>query len=168
MADSERRFVLGVDLDGVCADFIGGLRPIAADWLGVKVEDLTESPSYGFGEWHLPVVGGAEGDEAYKHLHRYAVTQRDLFLKLPIIAGAAVSLRKLSHVHRVRIRIITHRLFIQHFHETAIQQTVHWLDEHDIPYYDLCFMGDKGAVDADRISKTRPKISWLCATTASV
>ena len=34
--DDELRFVLGVDLDGVCADFIGGLRPIAAEWLDVK------------------------------------------------------------------------------------------------------------------------------------
>jgi len=31
----KKQFVLGVDLDGVVADFIGGLRPIAAEWLGV-------------------------------------------------------------------------------------------------------------------------------------
>ena len=33
-------FVLGVDLDGTCADFYGGLRPIAAEWLGVDPEML--------------------------------------------------------------------------------------------------------------------------------
>ena len=30
-----RQFVLGVDLDGVVADFAQGLKPIAAEWLGV-------------------------------------------------------------------------------------------------------------------------------------
>ena len=33
---TDRSFVFGVDLDGVVADFYGGLRPIAAEWLGVK------------------------------------------------------------------------------------------------------------------------------------
>ena len=37
---SERSFVFGVDLDGVVADFYGGLRPIAAEWLGVALESL--------------------------------------------------------------------------------------------------------------------------------
>ena len=36
----KRRFVFGVDLDGVCADFYHGLRPIAAEWLGVDVATL--------------------------------------------------------------------------------------------------------------------------------
>jgi hypothetical protein len=30
-----RRFVLGVDLDGVVGDFYGYMRNIAAEWLGV-------------------------------------------------------------------------------------------------------------------------------------
>ena len=34
---TERSFVFGVDLDGVVADFYGGLRPIAAEWLGVDL-----------------------------------------------------------------------------------------------------------------------------------
>jgi 5'(3')-deoxyribonucleotidase len=154
---AESRFVLGVDLDGVCANFIDGLRPIAAEWLGVDVSTLTPDPSYGFKEWDLCRVGGTNLVEAYGHLHRYAVTQRDLFLHLPIIPGADVTLRKLAHVHHVRVRIITHRLWIKHFHETAIQQTVKWLDSHDIPYYDLCFMSDKGAVGADLYLEDSPQ-----------
>jgi hypothetical protein len=49
----------------------------------------------------------------------------------------------------VRIRIITHRLFIEQSHQLAVAQTVHWLDHHAVPYRDLCFMRDKGAVGAD-------------------
>jgi 5'(3')-deoxyribonucleotidase len=65
------------------------------------------------------------------------------------IPGAAPALRRLSARGDVRIRIITHRLFIPHFHQEAIQQTVEWLDFHGFPYRDLCFMRDKGAVGAD-------------------
>ncbi len=35
------QFVLGVDLDGVCAAFYEGLRPLAAEWLDVGLDDLT-------------------------------------------------------------------------------------------------------------------------------
>jgi 5' nucleotidase, deoxy (Pyrimidine), cytosolic type C protein (NT5C) len=103
-----RRFVVGVDLDGVVADFYRGLRPIAAEWLGVDESQLTTDVSYGLPEWKLDSMGG------YQPLHRFAVTQRQLFQKLEPIDGAAASLRRLSE-RQVRIRIITHRLFINCF-----------------------------------------------------
>jgi 5'(3')-deoxyribonucleotidase len=48
-----------------------------------------------------------------------------------------------------RIRIITHRLFINFFHEASVRQTIRWLDKHGVPYRDLCFMGEKDQVGAD-------------------
>jgi hypothetical protein len=39
---SVAQFVLGVDLDGVVADFYGGLRVMAAEFLGVPIETLPE------------------------------------------------------------------------------------------------------------------------------
>ena len=144
-----KQFVLGVDLDGVVADFIGGLRPIAAEWLGVEVESLTNEISYEFPEWNLKSFGG------YDALHRFAVKERDLFKNLPPIEGAPAVLRRLS-TQNIRIRIITHRLFIKWFHEEAIQQTVKWLENHGIPYWDLCFMRDKSAVGADLYIEDNP------------
>jgi 5'(3')-deoxyribonucleotidase len=141
MGADGRNFVLGVDLDGVVADFYGGIRPIAAEWLGVPLASLTESPSYGLEEWKLAAVG------TYDDLHRFAVTQRNLFRELRPMAGAAPALRRLSQ-RRIRIRIITHRLYIKYFHQEAVQQTVAWLDHHGVPYWDLCFMKDKAAVGA--------------------
>lgn len=138
----EKRFTLGVDLDGVCADFYGKMREIAAEWLGVPLESLTSDISYGLPEWNLEKLGG------YEDLHRFAVTQRNLFKVLEPIDNAPQVLRKLSN-NDIRIRIITHRLFIKYFHQKAIQQTIEWLDYYDIPYWDLCFMKDKGAVGAD-------------------
>ncbi len=140
MADT--RFVFAVDLDGVVADFYGGLRSIAADWLGVPEADLPTEVTYGLPEWHIEEHGG------YDALHRFAVTQRELFKGLTPISGAPRVLRHLS-LKDVRIRIVTHRLYIKYFHRQAIRQTVDWLDHYDVPYWDLCFMKEKAAVGAD-------------------
>ncbi len=132
-------FVFGVDLDGVVADFIQGLKPIAAEWLGVPLTSLTDEVSYGFREWNI-------GD--YDDLHRFALKERALFASLPLIEGAAPALRRISS-RGIRIRIITHRLYIEWFHRQAIVQTVEWLEKHGIPYWDLCFMAAKSSVDAN-------------------
>jgi 5'(3')-deoxyribonucleotidase len=147
---SERSFVFGVDLDGVVADFYGGLRPIAAEWMGVAVESLPERVSWGLVEWGVDDAPGG-----YERLHRFAVTQRELFLCMPPMPGAPQALRRLS-IEGVRIRIITHRLFIKYFHQVAVSQTIQWLDRHDIPYWDLCFMQQKSAVGADLYIEDSP------------
>jgi 5'(3')-deoxyribonucleotidase len=134
-----REFVFGVDLDGVVADFIQGLKPIAAEWLGVPVTSLTDEVSYGFKEWNV-------GD--YNDLHRFALKERNLFANLALMEGAAPALRRIS-ARGIRIRIITHRLYIEWFHRQAVVQTLEWLEKHGIPYWDLCFMKTKASVDAD-------------------
>lgn len=147
----DAKFVLGVDLDGVVADFYEGIRALAAEWLEVDVSSLTPEVSYGLPEWNIAAALGG-----YKAFHRFAVTQRDLFRNLKPIPGAALSIRRLS-VLGVRIRIITHRLYIKHFHQTAVQQTIDWLDDYDIPYWDLCFMKDKAGVGADLYVEDTPQ-----------
>jgi hypothetical protein len=134
--------IIGVDLDGVCADFYGRMREIAAEWFERPLDELPVEVSYGLEEW------GIGGEEQYQSLHRFAVTQRGLFETTPIIPGARKYLRLLSD-EGARIRIITHRLFIHHFHREAVSQSVEWLDTHGIPYWDLCFMQDKAGVGAD-------------------
>jgi len=145
------RFVFGVDLDGVVADYYKGLRPIAAEWLGVDLKKLPKRVSWGLPEWGIDKAPGK-----YPALHRFAVTQRDLFRILPPMPGAPVALRKLSD-EKVRIRIITHRLFIENIHQVTVRQTIEWLDHHDIPYWDLCFMKDKAAVGADLYIEDSPE-----------
>jgi len=137
-----RPFVLGVDLDGVVADFYAGLRPIAAEWQGVPIDHLSSEVSFNLWEW------GFKDQEDYQRLHRFAVTRRQLFLNLEPIPRAAAILRRLSD-KKVRIRIITNRLFIKYAHLEATSQTVEWLEKHGIPYWDLCFMAEKAAVGAD-------------------
>jgi len=134
-------FIFGVDLDGVVGDFYGAIRRIASEWLNKPLESLTREVSFGLNEWGIDEFGG------YDRLHRFAVTQRNIFGNMEPIEHAPAILRKLSN-QGIRIRIITHRLFLKYSHRTSITQTVDWLDNYDIPYWDICFMNDKGAVGA--------------------
>jgi len=136
------KIVIGVDLDGVCADFYRRMREIAAEWFEKSIDELPVDVSYGLGEW------GVLDRNQYESLHRFAVTQRELFSSMEMVPGARKYLRRLSD-DGYRIRIITHRLFIHYFHASAVQQTVEWLDSRGIPYWDLCFMKEKEQVGAD-------------------
>ncbi|MDR0290961.1 MAG: 5'-nucleotidase [Treponema sp.] len=138
---NDTTFTLGVDLDGVVGDFYGSIRNIAAEWLNKPLETLTTEVAFGLDEWGIDEYGG------YDRLHRFAVTQRNIFRDMEPIEHAPAILRKLSS-QGIRIRIITHRLFLKYSHRTTITQTVDWLDNYDIPYWDICFMNDKGAVGA--------------------
>lgn len=142
--------IIGVDLDGVCSDFYGRMREIAAEWLECEPEDLTQEVSYGLPQW------GIRDKEHYNSLHRFAVTQRSLFESSPMIPGARKYLRMLSD-EGARIRIITHRLFIYHFHRVAVSQTIDWLDTNGIPYLDLCFTKEKEQVGADIYVEDSPE-----------
>jgi 5'(3')-deoxyribonucleotidase len=133
--------ILGVDLDGVCADFYGKMREVAAEWQERPVDELPTNVTYGLKEWGI-------GTEEYARLHRFAVTERGLFETAAMIPGTRKYLRKLSD-EGARIRIITHRLTIRYVHNLAVTQTTGWLDHHAIPYWDLCFMKDKEQVGAD-------------------
>jgi 5'(3')-deoxyribonucleotidase len=138
---NDTTFTLGVDLDGVVGDFYGSIRKIAAEWLNKPLESLSPEVTFGLDEWGIAELGG------YDRLHRFAVTQRNIFRDMEPIENAPAILRKLSS-QGIRIRIITHRLFLKYSHRTTITQTVDWLDNYDIPYWDICLMNDKGAVGA--------------------
>lgn len=152
MPPDTHHIVLGIDLDGVCADFYGRMREIAAEWFERRVDELTEEVSYGLPEWGID----PEKPEQYQNLHRFAVTERELFKTTPMVPGARRVLRRLSD-EGYRIRIITHRLFIHYFHAMAVQQTIEWLDHHGLPYRDLCFMKDKDQVGANIYIEDAPR-----------
>src|SRR3546814_1849883 len=67
---------------------------------------------------------------------------------MPAIEGCAAALWRLSDAG-VWIRLITHRLYVNWGHQEVVADTVAWLDEHGIPYRDLCFLGQKPEVQAD-------------------
>ncbi len=134
-------FVLGVDLDGVCGDHAEAFRRVVADERGIDPHELPEQTTWDFTEW------GLDRSE-FERLHRVAIIEHRMFRTMPPIAGAADALWRLSDAG-AWIRLITHRLYANWGHAVAVADTVEWLDEHRIPYRDLCFLGDKPSVGAD-------------------
>src|SRR5438552_11343342 len=130
MTDS---FILGVDLDGVCADYTAGLRRIAADVLSVPESQLPLERSWDFREWGLTPA-------TFEEIHRLAVTEHRLLRELPVIDNAADALWRLSD-SGVWIRIITHRLYVNWGHAIAVSARVTSLDAPRIPYRDLHSLG---------------------------
>lgn len=134
--------VLGVDVDNVLADYTGGLRKVIADVRGDDPADLPDPSHWAhYEEWGLDA-------DSFNDWHRRAVVEHRMFRWLDPIPGAADVLRRLSD-QGVRIRIITHRLYLPGMHALAASDTVEWLDEHDIPYWDLCMVARKGDVGCD-------------------
>jgi len=111
-ANPEVALVLGVDLDGVCADYTTAFRAIAAAELGVELSALPLERSWDFSEWGL-------SRDQFQELHHRAVTDHRMLRDMPIMEEAAESLWRLSDAG-VWIRIITHRLYVNWGHARAI------------------------------------------------
>ena len=144
-----RQFVLGVDLDGVCGDYIGTFRRIVAERLGVPAESLTRDVSWGCQEW------GIQTPEEFDELHRHAVLERHMLRHMDLIPGAAEALWRLSDAG-VWIRVVTHRLYVNWGHAVTAGDTAEWLDTARIPYRDLCFIAAKSSVNADAFVDDAP------------
>jgi len=138
VADS---FVLGVDLDGVCADYTLAFRDFCAARLKRDPSTMPLERSWDFREWGFD-------DALFEEMHLAAITEGRLLANLDVIEGAAESLWRLSDAG-VWIRIVTHRLYVNWGHSAAAGDTVEWLDRARIPYRDLCFLGAKNDVGAD-------------------
>ena len=134
-------FVLGVDLDGVCGDFTGAFKQVVAEELGVLPESLPTNRSWGFDEWGL-------NPALLDDLMRTAAVKHRMLARMEPIAGAVEALWRLSDAG-VWIRIVTHRLYVNWSHAVVVADTVAWLDEVQIPYRDICFLGAKPDVACD-------------------
>lgn len=141
-------FVLGVDLDGVCADYTAAFRDVVARRTATDPSTLTDEVSWDFAEWGLDRDG-------FLALHRAGVMEDRMFREMPAMPGVADALWRLSDAG-VWIRIITHRLVLNWGHEVVVADTVAWLDRHRIPYRDLCFLGRKPEVQADAYVEDAP------------
>ncbi len=136
-----RRFVFGVDLDGVVTDYAAGFRSYVAALRGIEADELPVQTSYDFAVWGLD-------RKAFEHLHSRAVREQRIFAGLTAIEGAADALWRLSDAG-VWIRVITHRLVVNWGHLEAVTDTVSWLEANRVPYRDICFLGNKPEVEAD-------------------
>ncbi|MBS3941907.1 MAG: hypothetical protein KG028_13195 [Actinobacteria bacterium] len=139
---SMQQFVLGVDLDGVCADYEQAFRESVMRQLGRARDDLPpQTIMDAYSQW------GMTFDE-FEQAHKNAVLEDRMFRHMQPLPGVSEALWELSRMG-VWIRIITHRLLFSGAHESSAADTAFWLDDNDIPYRDLCFIGDKPNVGAD-------------------
>jgi 5'-nucleotidase len=141
-------FVLGVDLDGVCADYTTAFRAAVARHRGIDPSELTTQVTWDFAEW------GLDRERFLEHHHR-AVVEDGMFAAMPPVEGVSDALWRLSDAG-VWIRIITHRLVGNWSHAKVVADTVQWLDDQRIPYRDLCFLGAKPQVEADAYVEDAP------------
>lgn len=123
--------IVGVDLDGVIADFDGGWRRAYAVWYGKEVRDLTE-------EWddNARLTFGSQA-EFFAWVGDVPGFWQDL-APVPGALGALRELRKQGH----QIRFITARP------EWARSQTLRWLIANGQPSDELHFTGEKWRVPA--------------------
>jgi hypothetical protein len=151
---AEERFVLSVALDGVIADFYAGLRPLAAEWLGVSEASLRTDVSRDLREWNL--AGQGDRAQAYENFIRYAICRRDLFSEVPPMTDAPATLRRLAALDAVRVQILVDRPRADAFGRDVLAQTVQWLERHAVPYWDVCVTENRVTVNADMYVEESP------------
>lgn len=148
---SNTDWVLGVDLDGVVAQYEPRMREITSTVTGVPVQDIPVAST-----WSLVKSGWPFADEQeFLDVHRIAVEDHNLYRTLDPVEGASAALWALSDAG-IRIRIVTHRLVVNFAHATVVADTVAWLDQHSIPYRDICFVRDKADVGCNLLVDDSP------------
>lgn len=136
-------FVLGLDLDGVCADYTVAFKAHVAQTFGIDIDDMEDVHDWDF----VKLNWGISSRAHFESLHAQAV-EEGMFLNMPTLAGVSKALWTLSDAG-IHIRVITHRLFIKGTHQRVASDTVGWLQKNNIPYRDICFIADKVKVGAD-------------------
>lgn len=143
-------FTLGLDLDGVVADYTAGFGAFVAEDAGIQIGELPPPTSWNFHQSGWPILD----TEHYLRLHTKAV-ENALFAEMPIIDGAAQAVRNLRDAG-VSVRIVTHRLLTGGRFSQVVTDTVDWLDHHGIEYDDLCFLKEKADLDCDLMLDDSP------------
>jgi 5'(3')-deoxyribonucleotidase len=147
-ATNADRFVLAVDLDGVCSAYTASLRPFMAEMGRTDAYTLTDPTSF-----NLVSAGWFNDLEHYMTAHRYAV-ERSFYRTMQEIPGMSDALWELSE-KEIHIRIVTHRFLTHGDQDRAAVDTIAWLQHRRpdgrvrVPYRDLCFLGAKADASAD-------------------
>ena len=144
------RLTLGLDLDGVCVDYLGALRTVVADQRGIDPAELPEPTQWSLSEWGL-------GRDAFVAQHQDAVHNYRVFRDAEPIPGALEAVRRLS-ASGVVIRVITHRCNDGVDKRLTISDTLWWMSHHGLPYDEACFVRDKTTVAADLYIDDAPHV----------
>ena len=132
--DDAHTLRLGIDLDGVVADFtLGWMTRYNREFAAELTPDQANS-------WNVPVslTHFADMGEFWRWARQ---GERSIFGELPLYAGAIPALQKLAVDHRI---VVVSSKF-----DWAIPDTLAWLSEHRFPSREIHFVWDKTSVDCD-------------------
>ena len=149
--NTDSTFVLGVDLDGVCADYTTRFAQVVAEEQSRDISEFGEQH-----EWSFVTADGwgINSREEYLALHQLGVVKHRMFSDMAEIPDASDTLWRMSDAG-IHIRIVTHRLIINGDHNIVGHDTFSWLNEARpdgrprIPYRDITFLGSKQEIEAD-------------------
>lgn len=145
-----KRFVVGLDLDGVVFDYVDAFAEVVSLCKGVPVAEIPEPREWDFVAAGWPI----DSQEEFLELHRYGVVHRAMFLTGDEIPGASDGVWRLNDAE-IEPRIVTHRLITHGDHPTVISDTVRWLSmlrpdgRPRVPARSYAFYEDKEQAGAD-------------------
>ncbi len=133
-----RRLRLGIDLDGVVADFNAG-------WIARYNRHFATELHHGqVRAWEglVPITHFADMDEFWAWARGGTREETaSIFRDLPVYEGALDALARLARRHRIVI--------VSSKYDWAIPDTLEWIAEHRVPTRELHFVWDKASVDCD-------------------
>lgn len=132
-----------VDIDGVLADYVDGLRRFIESSYDVRLPD-GDPMDYGFTDWPLP--------ESWSTVHHAAVAD-GLYARLKPMGGAREAIRRLRG-HGWRVVAATSRTEPPLFHTTGL--TASWLD-YALDRLDGLTFGVKDLTDGDVLVDDDPR-----------
>lgn len=137
MRDRDGRLRIGIDLDGVVADFNAGWIELYNREFGTAI-----SPDEVVGwDQMLVLTHFPEMDEFWTWARSAHDDRRCIFRRLGIYPGAVEALRELVERHHVAI--------VSHKFPWAIPDTLAWLAELEVPLQEIHFLRAKARVDCD-------------------
>ncbi len=132
-----RRLRLGIDLDGVVADFNAGWIRRYNDEFSARLHPAQVTHWEGV----TPLTHFADMEEFWSWARGADEATPSVFRHLPLYDGSVPVLRALARHHRLVI--------ISSKPDWAIPDTLEWLAEHRIPSREIHFVWDKASVDCD-------------------
>lgn len=136
-------FILGLDLDGVCANYTAGLAEYVSREKGIDPDLLPEPEHYSYFESGWPFTS----EDDYRACHGRAVEQ-GLFRWVRPMPGLKDAVDEL-HDNNVHVFIVTHRLLRPGSYARVLGDTAAWLDSHGIRYDSFSATRLKALVEVD-------------------
>ena len=158
MAGKER-FVLGLDLDGVCVDFHGGLLDLVCDWKSLNQHPYCRSTiakqNIEKHSWFASVDDHEMAE--FEEFIRVAIDENQFYANLSPIGDAIDAVADLKQDYGINITVVTNRILSIGDKKNVLTETVDWLDSWGLDYDDVCFVDDKTSVYADLYIDDSPR-----------